>query len=140
MTKTRKRPKVKRKTEGEILVRRAQVAQYHRLGWSPEAIAVALEMPLPSVWVDLQFLRKFTEYIEHQTPYAVAIAAIADEVLAGDHRGIRLMLEVLRAEAENSKLRAEAEAMGDETGGGTDGENKLTIEVVHPKPPPPEAV
>ena len=96
MTKARKRPKVKRKTEGELLVRRAQVAQYHRLGWSPEKIAVHLGMPLPSVWVDLQFLRKFPEYIEHQSPYAVAIAAIADEVLAGDHRGIKMMLEVLR--------------------------------------------
>ena len=137
--KPRKRSKYKRPTEGELLVRRARVAQYHRLGWSPEQIAVELEMPLSSIAVDLQFLRKFPEFIESQSPYAVAIAAIADEVLAGDHRGIRLMLDVLRAEAENSKLVAEARALEVKPGGGTDGENKLTIEVVHPAKPPPEA-
>ena len=140
MAKTRKRSKYKRPTEGELLVRRAQVAQYHRLGWSSEAIAVRLEMPLPSVFVDLQFLRKFPEFRELQTPYAVAIAAIADEVLAGDHRGIRLMIEVLEAEARNRLLEAQAKALEVEGRGGTSEENKLTIEVVHPATPPPEAV
>ena len=138
MTKARKRPKVKRKTEGELLVRRAQVAQYHRLGWSPEKIAVHLGMPLPSVWVDLQFLRKFSEFREHQSPYAIAIAAIADEVLAGDHRGIKMMLDVLKAEAENRLLEAQAKALEVEGGDGAK-DKRLTIEVVHPAPPPPEA-
>ena len=139
MAQARKRSKTKRKTEGEMLVRRAQVAQYYRLGWSAEAIAVRLAMPLSSVEVDLQFLRKFPEFRAHQTPYAVAIAAIADEVLAGDHRGIRLMTEVLEAEARNRLLEAQAKALLNEGGGGTPGENKLTIEVVHPATPPPEA-
>ena len=139
MAQARKRSKTKRKTEGEILVRRAQVAQYHRLNWSPEQIAVRLEMPLPSVFVDLQFLRKFPEFRENQTPYAVAIAALADEVLVGDHRSIKLMLDVLKAEAENGLLQAQAKALEVEGGGGSPEENKLTIEVVHPAPPPPEA-
>lgn len=122
-----------------MLVRRARVARYHRLGWSSEQIAVRLAMPLPSVEIDLQFLRKFPEYIEHQTPYAVVIAALADEVLLGDHRSIKLMLDVLKAEAENRLLEAQAKALEIEGGGGAPEGNKMTIEVVHPAPPPPEA-